>query len=266
MKNLVIVESPSKANTINKYLGKDYAVKATMGHIKDLPKSKIGVDVEHGFEPFYEIIKGKEKVAEEIKKYAKTADTVFLAADPDREGEAIAWNVKEIIDTIKGKKPEVKRVLFNEITKDAIKEAIKNPIDLNKYMFESQKARRILDRLVGYNLSPFLWKKVGRGLSAGRVQSVTLYLIVEREKEINNFVKEEYWTLSADFLIKNNSGDSFTITSELAKINKKDPEIKNASEAENIKTSLLNIAEYKIYNIGKKSVKRNAPPPLITST
>ncbi len=266
MKNLVIVESPSKANTINKYLGKDYAVKATMGHIKDLPKSKIGVDIEHGFEPFYEIIKGKEKVTEEIKKYARTADTVFLAADPDREGEAIAWNVKEIIDTIKGKKPEVKRVLFNEITKDAIKEAIKNPIDLNEYMFESQKARRILDRLVGYNLSPFLWKKVGRGLSAGRVQSVTLYLIVEREKEINNFVKEEYWTLSADFLIKNNSGDSFTITSELAKINKKDPEIKNTSEAENIKTSLLNIAEYKIYNIGKKSVKRNAPSPLITST
>ncbi len=266
MKNLVIVESPSKANTINKYLGKDYAVKATMGHIKDLPKSKIGVDIEHGFEPFYEIIKGKEKVAEEIKKYAKTADTVFLAADPDREGEAIAWNVKEIIDTIKGKRPEVKRVLFNEITKDAIKEAIKNPIDLNEFMFESQKARRILDRLVGYNLSPFLWKKVGRGLSAGRVQSVTLYLIVEREKEINNFVKEEYWTLSANFLIKNNSGDSFTITSELAKINRKDPEIKNASEAENIKTSLLNIAEYKIYNIGKKSVKRNAPPPLITST
>jgi DNA topoisomerase-1 len=266
MKNLVIVESPSKANTINKYLGKDYTVKATMGHIKDLPKSKIGVDVEHGFEPFYEIIKGKEKVTEEIKKYAKTADTVFLAADPDREGEAIAWNVKEIIDTIKGKKPEVKRVLFNEITKDAIQEAIKNPIDLNKYMFESQKTRRILDRLVGYNLSPFLWKKVGRGLSAGRVQSVTLYLIVEREKEINNFVKEEYWTLSADFLIKNNSGDSFTITSELAKINRKDPGIKNASEAESIKTSLLNIAEYKIYNIGKKSVKRNAPPPLITST
>ncbi|MHB1679278.1 MAG: type I DNA topoisomerase [bacterium] len=266
MKNLVIVESPSKANTINKYLGKDYSVKATMGHIKDLPKSKIGVDIEHGFEPFYEIIKGKEKVAEEIKKYAKTADIVFLAADPDREGEAIAWNVKEIIDTIKGKKPEIKRVLFNEITKDAIKEAIENPIDLNSSMFESQKARRILDRLVGYNLSPFLWKKVGRGLSAGRVQSVTLYLIVEREKEINNFVKEEYWTLSADFLIKNSSGDSFTITSELAKINKKDPEIKNASEAENIKTSLLNIAEYKIYNIGKKSVKRNAPSPLITST
>jgi len=266
MKNLVIVESPSKANTINKYLGDNYSVKATMGHIKDLPKSKIGVDIENGFEPFYEIIKGKEKVTEEIKKYAKAADTVFLAADPDREGEAIAWNVKEIIDTIKGKKPAVKRVLFNEITKDAINEAIKNPIDLNESMFESQKARRILDRLVGYNLSPFLWKKVGRGLSAGRVQSVTLYLIVEREKEINNFVKEEYWTLSAVFLIRNSAGNSFTITSELAKINGKDPEIKNAEEAEDIKNSLLSITEYKIYSIGRKSVKRNSPAPLITST
>ncbi len=266
MKNLVIVESPSKANTINKYLGDNYSVKATMGHIKDLPKSKIGVDIEHGFEPFYEIIKGKEKTTEEIKKYAKAADTVFLAADPDREGEAIAWNVKEIIDTIKGKKPAVKRVLFNEITKDAVNEAIKNPTELNKSMFESQKARRILDRLVGYNLSPFLWKKVGRGLSAGRVQSVTLYLIVEREKEINNFVKEEYWTLSAVFSIRNSAGNSFTITSELAKINKKEPEIKNAGEAEDIKNSLLNIKEYKIYSIGRKSVKRNSPAPLITST
>jgi DNA topoisomerase-1 len=266
MKNLVIVESPSKANTINKYLGANYSVKATMGHIKDLPKSKIGVDIEHGFEPFYEIIKGKEKVTEEIKKYAKAADTVFLAADPDREGEAIAWNVKEIIDTIKGKKPAVKRVLFNEITKNAINEAIENPIDLNKSMFESQKARRILDRLVGYNLSPFLWKKVGRGLSAGRVQSVALYLIVEREKEINNFVKEEYWTLSAVFLIKNTAGNSFTIASELAKINNKEPEIKNAETAEDIKNSLLNITEYKIYSIGKKTVKRNSPAPLITST
>ncbi len=266
MKNLVIVESPSKANTINKYLGDNYSIKATMGHIKDLPKSKIGVDIEHGFEPFYEIIKGKEKTTEEIKKYAKAADTVFLAADPDREGEAIAWNVKEIIDTIKGKKPIVKRVLFNEITKDAINEAIKNPIELNESMFESQKARRILDRLVGYNLSPFLWKKVGRGLSAGRVQSVTLYLIVEREKEINNFVKEEYWTLSAVFLIKNSAGNSFNITSELAKINNKDPEIKNAEEAEDIKNLLLNIKEYKIYSINKKSVKRNSPSPLITST
>ena len=266
MKNLVIVESPSKANTINKYLGDNYSVKATMGHIKDLPKSKIGVDIEHGFEPFYEIIKGKEKTTEEIKKYAKAADTVFLAADPDREGEAIAWNVKEIIDTIKGKKPAVKRVLFNEITKDAVNEAIKNPTELNKSMFESQKARRILERLVGYNLSPFLWKKVGRGLSAGRVQSVTLYLIVEREKEINNFVKEEYWTLSAVFSIRNSAGNSFTITSELAKINKKEPEIKNAGEAEDIKNSLLNIKEYKIYSIGRKSVKRNSPAPLITST
>jgi len=192
MKNLVIVESPSKAHTINKYLGDDFIVKATVGHIKNLPKNNIGVDIENDFEPQYEIIKGREKTIEEIKKMAKNAKNVYLAADPDREGEAIAWNIKEVIDTIKGKKPTVKRVLFHEITKDAVNDAIKNPVSLNELMYESQKARRILDRLVGYNLSPFLWDKVRRGLSAGRVQSVALYLIVEREKEISGFKKESF--------------------------------------------------------------------------
>jgi Topoisomerase IA len=264
MKNLVIVESPSKAHTINKYLGEDFIVKATVGHIKNLPKNTLGVDIKNDFEPKYEIIKGKEKTIEEIKKIAKNVETVYLAADPDREGEAIAWNIKEIIDTIKGKKPDVKRVLFNEITKDAIKNAIKNPTSLNEPMYESQKARRILDRLVGYNLSPFLWEKVRRGLSAGRVQSVALYLIAEREKEIKGFKKEEFWTVTALFDIKENK--IISIECELFKINGKEPKIKNEEEVSGLKEKLLKTDNYKIEEIGKKQSSRKPPLPLITST
>ncbi len=264
MKNLVLVESPSKAHTINKYLGEDFIVKATVGHIKNLPKNTLGVDIKNDFEPKYEIIKGKEKTIEEIKKIAKNVETVYLAADPDREGEAIAWNIKEIIDTIKGKKPDVKRVLFNEITKDAIKNAIKNPTSLNEPMYESQKARRILDRLVGYNLSPFLWEKVRRGLSAGRVQSVALYLIAEREKEIRGFKKEEFWTVTALFDIKENK--IISIECELFKINGKEPKIKNEEEVSGLKEKLLKTDNYKIEEIGKKQSSRKPPLPLITST
>ena len=268
MKNLVLVESPSKANTINKYLGTDYIVKATVGHIKNLPKSSIGVDIENGFEPKYEIIKGKEKVVEEIKKLAKNADTVYLAPDPDREGEAIAWNIKEIIDEIKGKKPEIKRVLFHEITKDKVINAIENPTVLNKSMYESQKARRILDRLVGYNLSPFLWEKIRRGLSAGRVQSIALYLIVEREKEINAFKKEEFWTVKALFDIQNKDNNySANIEGDLVKINGKEAAIKTEKEADELKEILLKIAGgYAIGDIIKKQASRKAPLPFITST
>ncbi|MHB1697599.1 MAG: type I DNA topoisomerase [bacterium] len=273
MKNLVLVESPSKANTINKYLGAGYTVKATVGHIKNLPKSSIGVDIKNGFEPKYEIIKGKEKTVEEIKKLAKNADTVYLAPDPDREGEAIAWNIKEIIDEIKGKKPEIKRVLFHEITKDKVISAIENPTVLNKSMYESQKARRILDRLVGYNLSPFLWEKIRRGLSAGRVQSIALYLIVEREKEINGFVKEEFWTIKALFNIKNKGADkknesyAAAIEGELFKINGKEPKIQNEGEAGTLKENLLNIGDnYAIEDVIKKQAARKAPLPFITST
>ncbi|MCL4322359.1 MAG: type I DNA topoisomerase [Deltaproteobacteria bacterium] len=265
MKNLVIVESPSKAHTINKYLGEGFIVKATVGHIKNLPKNTLGVDIKNDFEPKYEIIKGKEKTIEEIKKIAKNVETVYLAADPDREGEAIAWNVKEIIDAIKGKKPDVKRVLFNEITKDAIKDAIKNPSSLNEPMYESQKARRILDRLVGYNLSPFLWEKVRRGLSAGRVQSVALYLIVEREKEIKAFKKEEFWTVTALFDIKEEK-KTLSIECELFKINGKEPKIKNEEEVSGLKEKLLKTDNYKIEEIGKKQSFRKPPLPLITST
>ena len=269
MKNLVLVESPSKANTINKYLGPDFIVKATVGHIKNLPKSSIGVDIKNGFEPKYEIIKGKEKTVDEIKKLAKKADVIYLAPDPDREGEAIAWNIKEIIDEISGKKPDVKRVLFHEITKDKVIESIKNPTVLNESMYESQKARRILDRLVGYNLSPFLWDKVRRGLSAGRVQSVALYLIVEREKEINAFVKVEFWTVTALFEIEGGDKKKFStyIEGELFKIDGKDPEIKSEKEAEELKKRLLSIKNgYSIEDISKKQTYRKAPLPFITST
>ncbi len=269
MKNLVLVESPSKANTINKYLGSDFIVKATVGHIKNLPKSSIGVDIKNGFEPKYEIIKGKEKTVDEIKKLAKKADIIYLAPDPDREGEAIAWNIKEIIDEINGKKPDIKRVLFHEITKDKVLEAIKNPAVLNESMYESQKARRILDRLVGYNLSPFLWDKVRRGLSAGRVQSVALYLIVEREKEINAFVKVEFWTVTALFEIQGGDKKKFStdIEGELFKINGKDPEIKSEKEAGELKNRLLSIKnDYSIEDISKKQTYRKAALPLITST
>src|SRR5919202_1231722 len=192
---LVVVESPAKAKTIKKYLGSGYTVKASVGHIMDLPKSKIGVDIENGFEPVYEVIKGKQKVVTELKAAAKNADRVLLATDPDREGEAIAWHVKQ---QIARSRVPAQRVLFNEITKKAIQEAIQKPLDLNRDVYDAQQARRVLDRLVGYQISPILWTKVRRGLSAGRVQSVAVRLVVERENEIAAFVPTEYWSLEAD--------------------------------------------------------------------
>src|SRR5438477_7899210 len=193
-KSLVIVESPAKANTINKYLGKDYVVKAALGHVKYLPKSKLGVDVANHFEPVYDIIPGKEKVVKELRAAAKSASRILLAADPDREGEAICQHLKEILD---GSKAEVFRVLFNEITPKAIRAAVENPGRINQHIVDAQQARRILDRLVGYQISPLLWDKVRRGISAGRVQTVALRLIVERERDIKAFQKVEYWTLDA---------------------------------------------------------------------
>src|SRR5215471_20134910 len=187
LRSLVVVESPAKAKTIKKYLGSSYTVKASVGHVKDLPKSRMGVDLEKDFKPEYHVIKGKEKVLAELKRYAKEADEVFLATDPDREGEAIAWHISEEISH-----PMARRVLFNEITKNAIQKAIAQPTELNKDNYDSQQARRILDRLVGYQISPLLWEKVRRGLSAGRVQSVAVRLVVEREDEIKAFVPKEY--------------------------------------------------------------------------
>ncbi|MFO0745383.1 MAG: type I DNA topoisomerase [Myxococcota bacterium] len=195
-KSLVVVESPSKAKTIGKYLGKGYEVMASVGHVKDLPKSRMGVDVKAGFEPEYETIKGKNKILQDIRKAAKTAEMVYLAPDPDREGEAIAWH---IFSELKVPEEKVRRVLFNEITEKAIQAALKAPVRLNENKYNSQQARRILDRLVGYNVSPLLWDKVRRGLSAGRVQTVAVRLIVERERAIAAFKPEEYWTVEAMF-------------------------------------------------------------------
>jgi DNA topoisomerase-1 len=197
--NLVIVESPAKAKTLHKILGEGFAVKASIGHIKDLPKKEIGVDEKNDFKPTYVVIPGKEKIIKELKKASKEADTIFLAPDPDREGEAIAWHIASEIADLKSKNGKVYRIIFNEITQRAVQEAIKNPgrIDMNKV--DAQQARRILDRLVGYKLSPLLWRKVRRGLSAGRVQSVAVELIVDRDRAIKAFRPEEYWSINAEF-------------------------------------------------------------------
>lgn len=196
--SLVIVESPAKAKTIEKYLGPGYTVKASMGHLIDLPKSRLAIDVEHGFTPEYITVRGRAKLLKELQRDAKKVDEVLLASDNDREGESIAWHLKNAFD---GKtKAPIKRIVFNEITPQAITEAVKHPTDIDESKVNAQKARRVLDRLVGYNLSPLLWKKVKNGLSAGRVQSVALRLICEREKEVENFIPDEYWSLDADFI------------------------------------------------------------------
>src|SRR5262249_31187034 len=192
--NLVTVESPGKAKTLGKSLGRDYQVKASVGHVVDLPKSKLGVDIENDFAAEYQVINGKTKVLEEIKKAAKDKENVYLAPDPDREGEAIAWHIAQRLGP---RRRNVHRVLFNEITKKAVLEALKHPGEIDRNRFEAQQARRVLDRLVGYRLSPLLWKKVRRGLSAGRVQSVAVRVIVEREREIRAFTPEEDWTVEA---------------------------------------------------------------------
>ena len=197
MSNLVIVESPAKAKTIKKYLGSGYEVVASMGHIRDLPKSKIGVDIEHGFKPDYIEMKDKKELISSLKKQAKKSDKVYLATDPDREGEAISWHLAYILGLDLN---DQNRVTFNEITKSGVKNGMEHPRTINIDLVNAQQARRILDRIVGYKLSPFLWKKVRRGLSAGRVQSVTVRLICDREEEIRKFVSEEYWTIDAKLL------------------------------------------------------------------
>lgn len=192
--SLVIVESPAKAKTIGKFLGKKYTVKASMGHLRDLPKSQLGVDVEDGFKPKYITIRGKGPILHELKEAAKKADKVYLATDPDREGEAISWHLAQILDI---SETSSCRIAFNEITKESIRAAVKQPRQIDLNLVEAQQTRRILDRLVGYNLSPLLWRKVRKGLSAGRVQSVAVRLICDREREIEAFVPEEYWSVTA---------------------------------------------------------------------
>ena len=195
-KNLVIVESPSKAKTIQKYLGSRYKVMASLGHIRDLPKSKMGIDIENDYEPHYISIRGKGDVIKELRKEAKKANHVYLASDPDREGEAIAWHLSYLL----GLDPHDKnRVVFNEITKDTVKNAFKTPRSIDMNLVDAQQARRVLDRLVGYSISPILWAKIKKGLSAGRVQSIALNLIIKREEEIKKFVPKEYWTIDGQF-------------------------------------------------------------------
>lgn len=196
--SLIIVESPAKVKTIKKFLGKNYTVDATMGHLIDMPKSSLGVDVEHDYEPKYITIRGKGELLAQLKKEAKKADHIYLATDPDREGEAISWHLKNELDKDEGNRDKISRISFNEITKNAVKNALKNPRDIDMNLVDAQQARRVIDRLVGYTISPLLWKKIRKGLSAGRVQSVALRMICDREKEIAAFVPEEYWTLDAE--------------------------------------------------------------------
>lgn len=258
--SIVVVESPAKARTIKKYLGKGFTVLASVGHVKDLPKKELGVDVEKGFKPKYVIIRGKQKVLSKITDAAKKAEAVYLAPDPDREGEAIAWHIGEEIDKKSKGKPKVYRILINEITKNAIKEAIANPGKLDQKLFDAQQARRILDRLVGYKISPILWKKVRRGLSAGRVQSVALRIICEREDAINAFEAKEYWSIVAHLL----GSKEPAFEAKLAKINGKDFEITNEKEAGKIAATLKK-ESFVLEKVTKSERKRNPTPPFITS-
>ncbi|MEI6378976.1 MAG: type I DNA topoisomerase [Candidatus Falkowbacteria bacterium] len=257
---LVIVESPTKAKTISKFLGKDYIIESSFGHVRDLPKSKLSIDVSNNFEPKYEITPKAEKVAANLKKLAKKADEVIIASDEDREGEAIGWHLATLL---KIKPAEAKRIVFHEITKDAILEALNHPRALDENLFDAQQARRILDRLVGYELSPFLWKKVARGLSAGRVQSVALRLIVEREREILAFVPVEYWKADADFQLAKGTAKAELFELEGKKLDKF--AIKTAEEAAEIKAK-LETGAYKLESISSKDGYRQPPAPFKTST
>ncbi|MFC2056046.1 type I DNA topoisomerase [Chloroflexota bacterium] len=258
--NLVIVESPAKARTLSRILGSAYSLKASLGHVKDLPKSKLGVDIENGFTPTYVVPRTKSKVARELKEAAKTASTVYLATDPDREGEAISWH---LVNVMKSNKTPYRRVVFHEITEGAIKDAFKHTRSIDMQLVNAQQARRVLDRLVGYKLSPLLWKKVRRGLSAGRVQSVTLKIIVDRERKIEKFLPVEYWSIEAELTRKTEETAFRAMLVGLAKDGKL--EIHNQEEATEIKNELEGAA-YSVSGIKKKKATRQPAPPFITST
>jgi DNA topoisomerase I len=265
--NLVIVESPTKAKTISRFLGTDYKVLSSYGHIRDLPKSKLGIDEEKDFSPEYIIPVKAKKTVSELKKAAKDADTIILATDEDREGEAIAWHIFYALGLNKSTNTKkIERIVFHEITKEAILEALKNSREIDLKMVDAQQARRVLDRLVGYKLSPFLWKKIARGLSAGRVQSVAVRLICEKEDEINKFIKDEYWSIEAELHKSDTKKESFIAS--LNKIDKKRVsklDIKNEKDAGGIKKD-LEAAKYSIAKIETKKVIKNPLPPYITSS
>jgi DNA topoisomerase-1 len=253
--DLIIVESPTKAKTLGRFLGGDYEVEATMGHIKDLPKSTLGVDIEHNFKPEYVDVPKREQVIKDLVAKSKKAKVTYIASDPDREGEAIASHVKEIIDGTR----KVERITFHEITKEAVEEALKNPRSIDTNLVNAQTARRVLDRLVGYKLSPLLWKKVRRGLSAGRVQSVAVRLIVEKEREIEKFKSEEYWEIYS--LVKSKS--EFTV--QLVRIGEKNSDVKTKAESDKI-LSELEKEKYKVADVRKRQIIKSPFPPFTTST
>jgi len=260
-KNLVIVESPAKAKTLQKYLGRDYQVKASVGHIMDLPKSKLGVDIANDFKPDYQVVHGKRKVVSELKAAAKGKENIFLAPDPDREGEAIAWHIAENL----GEHKSVHRVLFNEITKRAVQEAIQNPKELDRNLYEAQQTRRILDRLVGYQISPILWKKVRRGLSAGRVQSVAVRIICEREREIQAFQAVEYWSITAR--LEGRNPPPFLARLFRIGADKLDPDkfrVEDGATATAL-VARLQGADWTVTRVERKERRRNPTPPFITS-
>jgi DNA topoisomerase-1 len=269
--NLIIVESPTKARTLSRFLGGEFRVEATMGHIKDLPKSKLSIDIEHNFKPQYELVAKRKETVEKLKEESRKSELIYIATDPDREGEAIAKHVEEVLSQ-NGKfsipKDQLKRIVFHEITEEAVNEAIKNPRGIDKNLVDAQIARRVLDRLVGYKLSPLLWKKIRRGLSAGRVQSVTVRLIVEREREIEKFKPEEYWEIYAEVERQGQKGekgknDIFVV--QLVRIGDKKAEVKDGKEAERI-VNELERSDYKVLDIVRKEVKKPPYPPFTTST
>ncbi|MFW6252088.1 MAG: type I DNA topoisomerase [Halanaerobium sp.] len=257
-KNLVIVESPAKAKTIKKFLGRNYKVEASMGHVRDLPKSKLGIDLENDFEPNYITIRGKGKTLSKLRKEAKKSKDVYLATDPDREGEAISWHLAY---ALKLSDEENNRIEFNEITKNAIQNAIKNPRNINKDLVDAQQARRLLDRIVGYRLSPLLWKKVRKGLSAGRVQSVAVRIICEREEEIRNFEEEEYWSL--EVVLKNEDGEE--LKADLYRIDNKKFNLESKEEVDRVISDIKD-QDFEIIKVKKRKRRRNPKSPFTTST
>ena len=258
-KDLVIVESPAKAKTIEKYLGSGYKVTASMGHLRDLPKSKMGVDIEHGFEPQYIPVRDKKELINELKKEAKEAKTVYLATDPDREGEAISWHLKELLGLDDEK---AKRVTFNEITKKVVTESIKNPRSIDQNLVDSQQARRILDRIVGYELSPLLWRKIKKGLSAGRVQSVATRMVVDREEEIEAFQSQEYWLLDAHL---NCGAEDAVFTARFHGKGDKKQELKSRAEVDEV-ISAVQAQPFTVSGVKRGEKQKSPAPPFITST
>ena len=260
-KNLVIVESPAKARTLGRILGSKYNLKASLGHVRDLPKSKLGVDVENSFEPSYVVPRDKSKIAKELREAGRKATTIYLATDPDREGEAISWH---LVNVMKSDDKDYRRVVFHEITEEAIIEAFKHSRSIDMNLVNAQQARRVMDRLLGYKLSPLLWKKVRRGLSAGRVQSVALRIIVEREREIENFNPEEYWTIEAELEKQKNGHNPFR-ASLVGLAGGGKLKIGNEEDSNRIKED-LGAASYAVASVKRRKVNRQPAPPFITST